>query len=191
MSSAAIVLSIVYVLCLTCSVAPRALGLVSADEKPSQRLVVSLIFAVTQGLMALLGILLGRAMGHLFGELGQYLTFAMMLVVCVKLFLDAMQILKGKALYTFSNNWGFVLLAILASTNTFLLTLMGAYFLPFADAVGTVVAITMAGFLWAFVFVNRLFHPKMMKTMSFIEFSASVFLLIIALLFLFTNIFAQ
>lgn len=189
MSTTAIILSGLYVLCLTGSVAPRSLGLVNEDDKASRRFQVPLVFGATQGLMALLGMALGNAIDYLFEAIGIYMTFAMMLVVTVKLFLDAMQILKGKALYTFSSEWGFLLLSILASTNTFLMSLMSSFFLPFGKAFP--MAVAAAGLLWAYFTVKVRFSPKVMKTMSFLEFSESVFLLVIAVLFMFTNLLAQ
>ena len=148
-----------------------------------------LIFGATQGIMAVLGMLVGKAITYLFDAVGHYLVFVMMLVVAVKLMVDAIQILKGKRLYTFTSDWGFLLLSIVASINTFLMALMSDFFLPFGNWFFLFVAV--AGFLWSYFTVKIQYSPKIMKTMSFFEFSESVFMLVIAVLFMFTNLLAQ
>lgn len=188
MSITAIIISIVYLLCLTGCSASCSVGLIRPDDKPSQRYLVPLIFAATQGIMALLGMLVGKAITYLFDAVGHYLVFVMMLVVAVKLMVDAIQILKGKRLYTFTSDWGFLLLSIVASINTFLMALMSDFFLPFGNWFFLFVAV--AGFLWSYFTVKIQYSPKVMRIMSFFEFSESVFMAVIAVLFMFTNLLA-
>ena len=109
-----------------------------------------------------------------------------MLVVAVKMFVDSMKVLKGKMLYTVSTEWDFVLLSILAAMNTLIMTLVGSYFLPFGW--WFFVAVAAAGFLWSFFTVRIEFNPSVLKKVSFIEFSASVFMVVIACLYLFTDL---
>ena len=187
MTTASIIISILYILCLTSAVATRSMGLVAVDDKPSQRWLVPLIFGVSQGLMALVGYYLGKLLSHLFvNDFAPYLVFAMMLVVAVKLFVDSMRILKGKMMYTVSKEWDFILLSIMAAFNTLLMSFMGFWFLPFGRWFFLVVAA--AGFLWSFFAARIPFEPKMIRKLSFVEFSAAVFLFIIAILYLFTDL---
>ncbi|MBO4327900.1 MAG: manganese efflux pump [Bacteroidales bacterium] len=187
MTPAAIVIGILYVLALTTSVVPLAVGLEPKGEgTPSRRLLIALVFAATQALMAFAGYLLGKAISYLFGDLLPYLVFAMMLVVAVKMIVDSMKVLKAKRLVSFTSNWGYLLLGILAAMNTFLMGVCGEGYLPFGN--GFFLAIAAAGFLWAWLSVRVTFAPKMLRTMSFIEFSGAVFLIVIALLFLFTDL---
>ena len=109
-----------------------------------------------------------------------------MLVVAIKLFVDSMRILKGKMLYTVSTEWDFILLSILAAMNTLIMTLVGPYFMPFGW--WFIAAVVGAGFLWSFFTVRIEYTPSLLKKMSFIEFSASIFMLIIAILYLFTDL---
>ena len=99
---------------------------------------------------------------------------------------DSMKVLKAKRLVSFTSNWGYLLLGILAAMNTFLMGVCGEGYLPFGN--GFFLAIAAAGFLWAWLSVRVTFAPKMLRTMSFIEFSGAVFLIVIALLFLFTDL---
>jgi len=51
------------------------------------------------------------------------------------------------------------------------------------------VAVAVAGFLWSFFTVRIDFTPGVIKKASFIEFAAAVFMLLIAILYLFTDLF--
>lgn len=187
MSTAAIILSIVYVIVLTSYTVPRSIGLEPKDSSsPPRRLGIASVYGLTQGVMAILGMLLGSLMGYLFASMGRYMVFAMMLVVTLRMFLDSMRVLKGKMLFTFSSNWGFLLLALLSGMNTFLMTIFGPLFLPFGRWFYVIVSV--AAFLWAFFTLGITYSPKAMKNVSFVEFSASVFMLVIALLYMFSDI---
>jgi len=186
MTTTAIIISIIFILCLTSPVATRSMGLITADDKPSQKYVIPLVFGISQGLAAVIGYNLGRLIEHLYTYIADYMVFAMMLVIAIKLFVDSMRVLKGKMLYTVSTEWDFILLSILAAMNTLIMALVGPYFLPFGWWFVAVVVV--AGFLWSFFTVRIEFTPGLLKKMSFIEFSASVFMVVIAILYLFTDL---
>ena len=98
MTATAIIISILFILCLTSSVVTRSVGLVKADDKPSQKIWIPVTFGISQGIMALLGNGLGRLMAHLFTYIAEYMVFAMMLVVAVKLFVDSIRSVKKATL---------------------------------------------------------------------------------------------
>ena len=124
MSTSAIIISILFVLCLTAPIVTRAVGLVNADDKPVKRFWIPLIFGLSQGLMAVAGYYLGKLLSHLFvDEFAPYLVFVMMLVVAVKMFVDSIRVLKGKMLYTVKGDWDFLLLSIMAAFNALLISL--------------------------------------------------------------------
>ena len=186
MTTSAIILGILFILCLTSSVVPRSVGLVKADDKPLQKVWIPVMFGLSQGVMALLGFTLSRLMAHLFTYIAEYMVFAMMIVVAVKLFVDSIRILKGKMMYTLSSDKDIFLLTILAAVNTFLYALVSAFFVPFGLWFSP--AVVVAGFLWAFFTVRIDFTPGIIKKVSFVEFAASVFMVIIAVLYLFTEL---
>ena len=126
-------------------------------------------------------------MSHLYINLAEYMVFAMMLVVAIKLFVDSMRVLRGKMMYTVNKESDIILLSVLAAFNTFLYALVSVFFAPFG--IWFFVVVTLAGFLWSFLTVRIEFTPGMLKKVSFVEFSASVFMLVIAILYLFTNVF--
>lgn len=187
MTSSAIIIGIIFVLALTTPVVPLTVGLEPKGESTwSRQLLVAMVFAATQALMAFLGYLLGKMVGYLFGDLLRYVTFGMMVVVAVKMIIDSMKVLKGKRLYSFTSNWGFLLLGILAAMNTLLMSICCQGYMPFGKWYFLVLAL--AGLLWAWPSVRTLYSPKMLKTTSFIEFSGAVFMVIVAILFLFTDL---
>ncbi len=188
MTTVAIILHVLFILCLTSSVVTRSVGLVTADDKPAKRLWVPLMFGVSQGVMAVVGYNIGKLIDHLFTYIAEYMVFAMMLVVAVKLFVDSMRVLKGKMLYTVRTDWDMILLTLLAAFNTLLMSLMGFCFMPFGAWYWFVVAVVVAGFLWAWFTVRIDYKPGMVKKLSFVEFSASVFMVILAILYLFTDL---
>ena len=189
MTTSAIILGILFILCLTSSVVPRSVGLVKADDKPLQKVWIPVMFGLSQGVMALLGFTLSRLMAHLFTYIAEYMVFAMMIVVAVKLFVDSIRILKGKMMYTLSSDKDIFLLTILAAVNTFLYALVSAFFVPFG--LWFFPAVVVAGFLWAFFTVRIDFTPGIIKKVSFVEFAASVFMVIIAVLYLFTDLLSN
>lgn len=190
MSTSAIIISIIFVLCLTSPVVTRAVGLVNADDKPVKKYLIPLVFGLSQGVMAVAGYYLGKLMSHLFvDEFAPYLVFMMMIVVAVKIFVDSMRVLKGKMLYTVRSDWDFILLSVMAAFDVFLMSSTGPFFIPVLPLGNWFfLAVVVAGFLWALITVRITFVPGVMKKMSFIEFAASVFMVVIAILYLFTDL---
>lgn len=187
MTTPAIIIGVIYMLALTTSIVPWAVGLEPKGESTvSRQVLVALVFAATQALMAFIGYLLGKMVGYLFGDLLRYLTFGMMLIVAVKMIIDSMKVLKGKRLYSFTSNWGFLLLGILGAMNTLLMSICCQGYMPFGN--WYFLAIAAAAFLWAWPSVRKLYGPKMLRNTSFIEFSGAVFLAVVAVLYLFTEL---
>ena len=186
MTTASIIINILFVLCLTAPVVTRAVGLLNPDEKPGKKFLIPLVFGLSQGVMAVAGFYLGKLLCHLFiPEMAPYLVFAMMLVVAIKMMIDAIRVLKGKMLYTVRNEWDFILLSVLAGFNALLMSLTGPFFVTVMPLdFWFFPAVAVAGFLWAFLTARITYNPGVMRKMSFIEFSASVFMAVIAVLYL-------
>ena len=186
MTTASIIINILFVLCLTAPVVTRTVGLLNPDEKPGKKFLIPLVFGLSQGVMAVAGFYLGKLLCHLFiPEMAPYLVFAMMLVVAIKMMIDAIRVLKGKMLYTVRNEWDFILLSVLAGFNALLMSLTGPFFVTVMPLdFWFFPAVAVAGFLWAFLTARITYNPGVMRKMSFIEFSASVFMAVIAVLYL-------
>lgn len=185
MATTSVIISILFIICLTAPVATRSVGLIKADDKPSQKWFIPLLFGVYHGVAALFGKFLGGLFAHLITYIAQYMVFAMMLIIAVKMLVDSMRILKGKMLYTVNNDTELMLLVFMSAMNTLLMSLMGPYFEPLGRWFMPLVIV--ASFLWSFIAVRIEFNPSVIKKVSFIEFSASVFMVVIAILYLFTD----
>ena len=187
MTTSAIIIGIIYVLSLTTPVVTVALGLEPKSQSTFPRqLLAALVFGATEALMAFLGYLCGRWIAPMYGDILPYFVFAVMLIVAVKMIVHSMKVLKAKYLFSFISNWGFLLLGIFAAVNTFMMGVCGDGFLPFGH--WYFLAVGIAGFLWAFNAVRKEYSPELMRASSFIEFSGAVFLVIIAILYLFTDL---
>lgn len=189
METPAIITGLLFVFSLTAGVVPRSVGLLPTDGTPlCKRLWVAFLFGGVQGIMALIGSLTGSLFMHLFTPIARETVFIVMLIVAVKMFIDSIRIMKGKTFVSFSSDWGFVLLAVLASTNTMLMSLTGQFYRPFGN--WFYVVVFAAGFVWAIITSNLKIDLKIVRNSSFIEFSASVFLIVIAILYMFTDLAA-
>lgn len=187
MTPSAIVIGIIYVLALTTPVVTVSIGLEpNSQSKFSRQLLAALVFGTMEALMAFMGYLFGRWIAPMYGDLLPYFVFAIMLIVAVKMIVHSMKVLKAKYLFSFTSFWGLLLLGFFAAVNTFMMGVCGDGFLPFGH--WYFLAVGIAGFLWALNAVRKEFSPELMRASSFIEFSGAVFMLIIAILFLFTDL---
>ena len=187
MTTPAIIIGIIFVLALTTPVVTVSIGLEpKSQSKFPRQLLAALVFGAMEALMAFLGYLFGRWIAPMYGDLLPYFVFAIMLIVAVKMIVHSMKVLKAKYLFSFTSFWGMLLLGIFAAADTFMMGLCGDGFLPFGHWYFLVVGI--AGFLWALNAVRKEFSPELMRASSFIEFSGAVFVLIIAILYLFTDL---
>lgn len=189
METPAVIIGLLFVFSLTAGVVPRSIGLLPKnDTSLSKRLWIAVLFGGVQAVMALIGTLVGSLFMHLFTPVARITVFAVMLIVAIKMFIDSIKIMKGKTFVSFSSDWGFVLLAVLASTNIMLMSLTSQFYLPFGNWF-YVIALA-AGFAWAIITSSLKIDLKIVRNSSFIEFSASVFLIVIALLYMFTDLVA-
>lgn len=187
MTPSAIVIGIIFVMALTTPVVPVSLGLEpQSKSKATRQLLVALAFGMMESMMAFLGYLFGTWIAPMYGDLMPYFVFAVLLIVGVKMIVHAMKVLKAKYLFSFTSDWGFLLLGIFAAINTFMVGVCGDGFLPFGH--WYFLAVGVSGFLWASTAVKKEYSPELMRASSFIEFSGAVFVLIIAVLFLFTDL---
>ena len=187
MTSPAIIIGIIFVLALTTPVVTVSIGLEpNSQSKFPRQLFSALVFGAMEALMAFLGYLFGRWIAPMYGDLLPYFVFTVMVIVAVKMIVHSMKVLKAKYLFSFTSFWGLLLLGVFAATDTFMMGVCGDGFLPFGH--WYFLAVGMAGFLWALNAVRKEFSPELMRASSFIEFSGAMFVLIIAILFLFTDL---
>ena len=187
MTTPAIIIGIIFVLALTTPVVTVSIGLEpNSQSKFPRQLLAALVFGAMEALMAFLGYLFRRWIAPMYGNALPYFVFAVMLIVAIKMFVHSMKVLKAKYLFSFTSFGGLLLLGVFAATNTFMMGVCGDGFLPFGH--WYFLAIGIAGFLWALNAVRKDFSPELMRASSFIEFSGAVFMVVIAILFLFTDL---
>lgn len=187
MTTPAIIIEILFVLSLTTPVVTVSIGLEPKNQsKFPRQLLAALVFGAMEALMAFLGYLFGRWIAPMYGDYLPYFVFAIMLIVAVKMMVHSMKVLKAKYLFSFTSFGGLLLLGVFAAADTFMMGVCGDGFLPFGH--WYFLAVGLAGFLWALNAVRKEFSPELMRASSFIEFSGAVFVLIIAILFLFTDL---
>ena len=187
MTAPAIIIGIIFVLALTTPVVTVSIGLEPKSQSTlARQLLAALVFGAMEALMSFLGYLFGRWIAPMYGDFLPYFVFAVMLIVAVKMIVHSMKVLKAKYLFSFTSFWGLLLLGIFAAADTFMMGVCGDGFLPFGY--WFFLAVGIAGFLWALNAVRKEFSPELMRASSFIEFSGAVFVLIIAILFLFTDL---
>lgn len=187
MTPAAIIIGIIFILSLTTPVVTVAIGLEpKGQSKFSRQLLAALIFGATEALMAFLSYLCGRWIAPMYGDHLPYFVFAIMLIVAVKMIVHSMKVLKAKYLFSFTSTWGFLVLGLFAAVNTFMMGVYGDGYLPFGH--WYFLALGIAGTLWAFNAVRKEYSPELMRASSFIEFSGAVFIVVIAILYLFTDL---
>ena len=187
MTPSEIVIGIVFVLALTTPVVPVSIGLEpNSQSKFPRQLLAAVVLGAMEALMAFLGYLFGRWIAPMYGDALPYFVFAVMLIVAIKMIVHSMKVLKAKYLFSFTSFGGLLLLGVFAATDTFMVGLCGDGFLPFGY--WYFLAIGIAGFLWALNAVRKDFSPELMRASSFIEFSGAIFVLVVAILYLFTDL---
>ena len=187
MTPASIIIGIIFVLALTTPVVTVSIGLEpNSQSKFPRQLLAAFAFGAMEALMAFLGYLFGRWIAPMYGDFLPYFVFTIMLIVAVEMIVHSMKVLKAKYLFSFTSFGGLLLLGIFAAVNTFMMGLCGDGFLPFGH--WYFLAVCIAGFLWALNAVRKDFSPELMRASSFIEFSGAVFLIVIAVLYLFTDL---
>gem|GEM_PF-1567080 len=184
LETTAIIIGIVYVLSLTAAVPSRAVGLKTGRR--SDDVLTAVIFGVTQALAAYVGYVLGGTFSYLFDTVGRYVAGVMMLLVAVKMIADSIKMSKGKQMYSFTAYWGVLILALSAALNVFLVSLVGSYYLPFGNWFFAFVALAALG--WAFAALHIKVSVRSLKLGGFVEFSGGVFLIVISVLYMFTNL---
>lgn len=184
---ATIIINLIFCIALTSTVAVNALGLYSKDRDGAmRRFIYALVFAFMQGALAFIGSLLGDLVMYMLDSVGSYVVFALMLIVSGRMILDSIKIVRGKKLFAYSSGWGVLLVALLSSFNTFLISLTTSFYQPFGDIFYLVIMVL--GFGWAMSTMHVPYSKETFKWTSFLEFSAAVFILVIAVLYLFTDL---
>jgi len=189
MDDFAIIIFLVYVASVTTSLVPAVAGLSLNDDTMAKKLLMSFCFAAVQAIIAVLGYGIGELFIYMVNPFANYVVGVLLLFVAAKMVYDSIQVLKGKRLYTAMSNIDVLLIAVMASLNTFMASLVTPIINPMGKRM--LLAFLVAAFGWAFVFVNIKYTPKMLKTTAFFQFSGGVFMVVVAFMYMFGNLIAK
>ena len=189
MDDFAIIIFLVFVAAVTTSLVPAVAGLSRSDDTKSKKVTLALCFAFVQALMAALGFVIGGLFMHLMLQFVNYVVGGLFLFVAAKMIYDSIQVLKAKRLYTAMDFKDVILIAVMSSLNTFMASLAT----PLVNPIGKwmFLAFLVAAFVWAYIFVNMKYSPKMLKTTAFFQFSGGVFVAVVAFIYMIGNLIVK
>lgn len=151
-------INILFIIALTfpVAIASTAFGLINNEQLTinngqhwGRNLMYALILALGQGVMYILGSLLGGTFMHLMERLASWIVLALCFSVAFRMLLDTLKIRNGENLYFMQNKKQAILLSIALGINTFIVGLM-ADFLPLFQNM-TPFVLMGAGFIWSLI----------------------------------------
>lgn len=189
MDEFALIVFLVFVAAVTTSLVPAVAGLSRSDDSRQKKALLAFCFAFVQALMAAFGCIIGGLFMHLVSQFANYVVGVLLLFVAAKMIYDSVQVLKAKRLYTAMDFKDVILIAVMSSLNTFMASLATPLFNPIGKWM--FLAFLVAAFVWAYVFVNMKYSPKMLKTTAFFQFSGGVFMAVTAFIYMFGNLIVE
>ena len=98
-----------------------------------RKLIYALVLALGQGVMYVLGSLLGGTFMHLLEKISHWIVLALCFSIYYRMLINTLKIKKGENLYFVHNNKQIILLSIALGVNTFIAGLMTEFYLPFQN----------------------------------------------------------
>ncbi|MCE1201765.1 MAG: manganese efflux pump MntP family protein [Bacteroidia bacterium] len=179
--------NILFVIALAYNTFPLALGQ-NRDHRNShvKNVVMATIFGLIQGIMYHLGDLLGNTFMHLFIKRYKWVVFGILVAVAIRMAMEAFNIRKGSRLFSFDNYSKFIIMAVSAGINTFIIGMAGFHFMPYGSLLPML--LVGAGFAWSIAGISMNISRVNILLSSVLQFFASGALLIVAVLYLLTNL---
>lgn len=179
-------LYILFIIAVAYNTFPLALGLNRDHRNPHwMNIILASAFGLAQGLMYQLGILLGDTFMHLFVIRFKWVVFGILLAVSGRMLMEAIKIRKGARLFSFDNYIKFFMMTVAAGINTLIIGMTAMYFQPFGELLSLLLII--AGFLWSIAGISMNLSRTNILLSSAMHSVASAIILIISLVYLFTN----
>jgi len=183
------IFNILFVIALSYNTFPLALGQ-NRDHRNShvKNIIMATIFGLIQGVMYHLGNLLGNTYMHLFVKRYKWVVFGILAAVAIRMAIEAFNIRRGSKLFSFDNYSKFVIMAISAGINTFIIGMAGFHFMPYGNLLP--ILLVLAGFAWSVAGISMNISRVNILLSSVFQFFAAGVLFIIALLYLLTKLWA-
>ncbi len=179
--------SILFIAALAYNTFPLALGLNRDRRNPHWlNVLLAITFGLLQGVMYHLGALLGDTFMYLFVIRYKWVVFGILLAVSIRMLFEAFKIRKGERLFSFDNYIKFFIMTIAAGINTLIVGMTAMHFQPL-DLL-TPSFLVFFGFGWSIAGVSMNLSRVNILLSSLIQMIASIIIFVIALLYLFTNL---
>ncbi|MBK9292105.1 MAG: manganese efflux pump [Bacteroidetes bacterium] len=184
------IFNILFVIALAYNTFPLALGQ-NRDHRNShlKNLIMAGIFGLIQGVMYHLGDVLGHTFMHLFVKRYKWVVFGVLVAVAVRMAMEAFNIRRGAKLFSFDNYSKFVIMAVSAGINTFIVGMTGYHFMPYGALLPAL--LVAAGFAWSIAGISMNISRTNILLSSLLQFFSAGVLFIIAFLYLLTNLWAS
>jgi len=179
-------LYILFIIALAYNTFPLALGLNRDHRNPHLiNLLLASVFGLIQGVMYHIGAMLGDTFMHLFVIRYKWVVFGIFMAVSVRMLLEAVKIRKGARLFSFDNYVKFIIMAVAAGINTFIIGMTSDYFAPFDPFMPLL--LVAAGFCWSIAGISMNLSRTNILLSSAMHFGASIIIFIVAVVYLLTN----
>lgn len=155
-------LNILFIIALTSPVAVASTvlgmkGIMPGEDKNNsscaaewgRNLVFALVLALAQGVMYILGDLLGSTFMHLMESLSKWIVFALCFSIFYRMLMNTLKIRRGDNLYFVQNPKQLILLSIALGVNAFIAGMMTEFYEPFSNLTPCVIA--GVAFLWSLI----------------------------------------
>lgn len=152
------ILNILFIIALTFPVAVASTAFSKIDNEQlainnvqsfGRNLMTALILALGQGVMYVLGSLLGGTFMHLLERISQWIVLALCFSIYYRMLINTLKIKKGENLYFIQTKKQLLLLSIALGINSFIAGLMAEFYLPFQNVTSYV--IMAVAFAWSVV----------------------------------------
>ena len=114
-----------------------------------RKLIYALILALGQGVMYVLGSLLGGTFMHLLEKLSHWIVLALCFSISFRMLLDTLKIRNGDNLYFVQSTKHLLLLSIALGINSFIAGLMTEFYEPFQNI--TPYLLAGCAFVWSII----------------------------------------
>ena len=135
-------LNILFIIALTFPVAVASTAFSAIDNEQlainnvqslGRNLMFALILALGQGVMYVLGSLLGGTFMHMLEKISEWIVLALCFSIYYRMLINTLKIKKGENLYFIQTKKQLLLLSIALGINSFIAGLMAEFYMPFQN----------------------------------------------------------
>lgn len=179
-------LLILFIVSVAYNTFPLALGLNRDHRNPHlTNVLLAIVFGLIQGVMYHLGALLGETFMHLFVIRYKWVVFGVLTAVSIRMLMEAGRIRRGERLFSFDNYVKFLMMAVAAGINTFIIGMTAEHFSPFDGQMPVV--LVAAGFTWSIAGISMNISRTNILLSSLLQVLSAVVIFSVALIYLITN----